>query len=230
MTSEIPSSAMVRLIAKVLGSRNTETNEVSTVIDTIYSAFGAREQAAQPEAAAPVEAPRKRRGRPPGSTNRARLRPAFAEPAPAVQSQPVAPSLLRRAEVVQPEPQTQAEIEPSKRSVRGVVKWYDGRNGKGSVRLPGTGDVSIDAGHLSRSGLSKLYPGQEVEAFVTGGGDAIERMTLIGGPQSERPLETGPIAVRRNTKVVMVEMKRDSLRRVAARAEAEQLLGSTPVR
>jgi len=221
---------MVRLIAKVLSSRSTETNEVPAVIDSIYTALsgGARPAEAAPAPVADAEPPRKRRGRPPGSTNRKPLlRPAFMEPEAAVQTAPAAPSLLRRAEVVHPEPVAHAEPLSEHRFVRGVVKWYDGRSGKGSIRLPGSGDIPIDAGHLTRSGLSRLYPGQEVEASVNGTGDAveIERMTLIGGPQSERPIEAGPIAVRRNTKLVMVEKKRDSLRRVAARAEAEHILG-----
>ncbi len=235
MTSEIPSGAMVRLIAKVLSSRNTEISEVSAVIDTIYTALNDRDRVPVEMApAAAVEAPRKRRGRPPGSTNRkTQLRPAFMEPTAAVQAPPPAPSLLRRADMVHSEPEAPAKVDSAQRLIRGVIKWYDGRTGKGSVRLPGSGDVAIDAGHLTRSGLSRLYPGQEIEASIHGAGDTVEidRMTLIGGPQSERPIEAGPIAVRRNTKLVMVEMKRDSLRRVAARAEAEHILGpGTPAR
>src|SRR5262249_37925205 len=89
-----------------------------------------------------------------------------AAPEPAPQ-----PRLLRRAEIVQPEHAMAAILQPARPTgsgaVRGVVKWFDGKTGKGALRLTGvSGDVALDRGVLEHSAIKRLYKDQEIEATV----------------------------------------------------------------
>src|SRR5262249_37879389 len=112
-------------------------------------------------------------------------------------------------------------------TVRGVVKWFDPRAGKGALRLPGfSGDVLFEARLLADSGIARLFKGQEVEATIDGGNGRppqVQRSTLPGGVTTA-PVGAGVVHSRR-AKPVLVELKREALRRAAARAEAEHLLG-----
>jgi cold shock CspA family protein len=111
--------------------------------------------------------------------------------------------------------------------LRGVVKWFDPRAGKGALRLPGfSGDVLFDARILAESGIARLFKGQEVEATISGGNGRppqVQRIALPGSAAAT-PVGAGVVHSRR-AKPVLVELKREALRRAAARAEAEHLLG-----
>jgi cold shock CspA family protein len=225
-----PSPETVRFIAKVLAARKTGMEELPLLIATLHDAF---EQAPAPVAApAPEEAPlafeaeprpARRRGRPP----RDRLLPLYQETIPAP---PPAPRLIRRAEIapaakpaeaLPPRPTTRAAL-------RGLVKWYDPRSRTGAVRLPGyAADVAVGADALDRAGIPRLFKGQEIEASVTESDGQVHLVTLSlpGRPETDAA-GGGPLgAARRHAKPVVIEMKRDAMRRVAARVEAEQLLG-----
>ena len=145
---------------------------------------------------------------------------------------PPQPKLLRRAQVSEPEPQV-AEAAPVARpaggTVRGVVKWFDGRNGKGALRLTGiSGDVALEAAVLEQSGVKRLYKDQEIEATVQDVGGRVRLVSLsLPGRGAGRPALGGEVlgTVRRQPRPVMVEIKRDGTRQRSARAAAEQVLG-----
>ena len=117
----------------------------------------------------------------------------------------------------------------SQSAVRGVVKWFDPRAGKGALRLPGfSGDVIFEARILAESGIARLFKGQEVDATIDNGNGRppqVQRIALPGSAVAN-PVGTGIVHSRR-AKPVLVELKREALRRAAARAEAEHLLGPT---
>jgi cold shock CspA family protein len=214
-------SAASRLIAQLLAHRATALDEVAGLIRDVHGAV-TRLQAPGPSAEAPpimpAATPRPRRGRTAAAPT---VTPA--EPPPAAEPAPV-PKLVRRAQM----PAVTATRPPTpavgSARIRGIVKWFDPRAGKGALRLPGfAGDIALDAGLLAQSGIGRLFKGQEVEATFakSGGAPQLERLTLPGAA-------AGPTAgfVRsRRAKPVIVELKREALRRVAARTEAEHLLG-----
>jgi cold shock CspA family protein len=229
MNSSPPSPETVRFIAKVLARRQTEIEEIPALIDAICQGVEAIEQPAEPATAAEmveVAAPQPiRRGR-----GRPRKEPpamVTAPPAP-----PPAPRLMRRADVQKPAeaPALRPLIAP-KAAVRGIVKWYDARTRRGALRLPGYGsDIAVDADALDRAGIPRLYKGQEIEASVATAESGVPRLitlSLPGRPETETLLPHGPAkgSPRRNAKPVVIELKRDALRRVGARLEAEHILG-----
>jgi hypothetical protein len=251
MTKEtFPTPEIARCIGKILASRPTPAAEVPSLVAalggvferlrqgdgaaaTIAAAF--ESQAAHPVAehaviVAPVaatarqHAPRRSAARAPREP-RIRVEPVL-EPVPAP---PAAPRLMRRAEVAPiPAAESPASLQPPPSTRRaGVVRWFDAKSGRGMLRVPGVpGDLALDAGILQRSGLSRLYKGQEIEATVTGDNTAarVVALALPGRVETNAAIfKTG--AVRRNAKPVVVELKRDALRRAAARLEAEHLLG-----
>jgi cold shock CspA family protein len=176
-------------------------------------------EADKPQAAAPV--PRRKRRQPEEIA-------APEEAAPA--APPPVPKLVRRAEVMTapPAPTAAAPLAPAPQgAVRGVVKWFDPRAAKGALRLPGfSGDVVFEARVLTDSGIARLFKGQEIEATITGGNGRppqVQRITLPGSAAAT-PVGAGVVHSRR-AKPVLVELKREALRRAAARAEAEHLLG-----
>ena len=220
-----------RLIAKVLAHRQTPKEEVAGVIRSVHGALSQlreRDVVVVPpaiEADEPLAAPvRQRKRRQPEATEAAP--PEEAAPA----APPPAPKLVRRAEVVAAPPAAPAlpPLAPAPHgAVRGVVKWFDPRAGKGALRLPGfSGDVLFDARILAESGIARLFKGQEIEATITGGDGRppqVQRITLPGSVAAS-PIGAGVVHSRR-AKPVLVELKREALRRAAARAEAEHLLG-----
>jgi len=141
---------------------------------------------------------------------------------------PPAPKLLRRADVVAAATphENSALLSAPAGAVRGLVKWFDQRSRRGALRLPGhAGDVPVEPAMLEEMGISRLYKGQEVEVTLSNGGETprVLQLALPGGAWQVN--STAGIVRGRQAKPVVVEMKREALRRVAARAEAELLLG-----
>jgi cold shock CspA family protein len=223
-TTPLPET--VRLIARILKSRPTDQEEVPSLISavqrTIEQLNGApRIVALEPAPIAAVETPS---ARPRGRRRREVLAPAETPP-PVVAS----PQLIRRAEVAAPEnPTPFASSATPRTGLRGVVKWYDPRTRSGALRLPGHDDVAVDADAVERAGIPRLFKGQEIEASIIvepGGAARLLTMSLPGRPETEISLGGSVTGSRRHGKHVVIEMKRDALRRVGARLEAEQLLG-----
>jgi len=218
-----------RLIAKLLAHRQTPQEEVSGVIRSVHTALsrlseydvGATTLAAKSDQPRATPAPRRKR-RQQGET---------APPDnPAPTAPPPTPKLVRRAEVMAAPPASAATppIAPAPHgAVRGVVKWFDPRAGKGALRLPGfSGDVLFEARILADSGIARLFKGQEVEATILSGNGRPPQVQRITLPGSAAATAVGAGVVHsRRAKPVLVELKREALRRAAARVEAELLLG-----
>lgn len=215
------------LIAKLVGRRQTSPDEIPDLIRTVHYALSHLE--APQEAKAPEEeqaAPAARR------VARRKPRPApklaVAEPEPGPVTPPP-PRLLRRADVISVAPLAEATppslLPPRNGAVRGVVQWFDARTGHGTLRLPGcSSDVPITAEMLNSWGITRLYKGQEVTATLSGTGDGV-RLVDLSLPSAAAPILASAGTVRdRHAKTVVVELKREALRRGAARAEAELLL------
>jgi cold shock CspA family protein len=235
--------AAAHLIAKLLARRPTPPEEVAGLIHSVHGALsrlgeehGAPEPLGEEEEPPALPAPERPRTTTPRRRRRIeaeKLSPAEPEEAAAAAPPPPppAPKLVRRAEVApqpQPTPTPPAVPVPTGGTVRGVVKWFDQRSGKGALRLRGfAGDVALEARHLSESGIPRLFKGQEIEATVGGDTHApvLERVAVLG-TAAPRPVGSGVVHSRR-AKPVLVELKREALRRAAARAEAEHLLGPT---
>lgn len=178
-----------------------------------------------------VYPPARRRGRP----RRIAEAPVAVEEAPVEEAAPPQPRLLRRADALANEPEASPEgqsiLRATNGAVRGVVKWFDGRAGKGALRLTGiSGDVMLDPTVLERSGIKRLYKDQEVEATVQETGGRVRLLTLTLPARAGEPalnIMPGEITgtLRRQPRSIQVEIKRDGIRQSAARAEAEQVLG-----
>lgn len=225
--------ATAHLIAKLLAHRPTPADEVAGLIHSVHGALARLGKEA--EVPPPLPAPRRERASVPRRPKReeilAQPEEAVAEEEEALLPAAPAPKLVRRADVAaapQPELPLPASSGPgiAGATLRGIVKWFDPRSGRGALRLPGfAGDVALEPRHLAESGISRLFKGQEIEATVGSGGHApvLERLALPGAA-SPMPLGGGIVHSRR-AKPVLVELKREALRRAAARAEAEHLLG-----
>jgi cold shock CspA family protein len=230
MTS-LSMTAAARLAAKLLAHRQTSREEVGDLIRTVHGAVLRLVEAPEPVAAlAPQETSARRQ---PSVPRRAR-RPRATAPVPALEEAPAppppVPKLVRRADVAAATPAAVTAPTPVHGMVRGVVRWFDPKSGKGAVRLPGLGDVGFEARLLAGSGITRLFKGQEIEATLAEGGGApqLQRLALPGaGASSPR---SGGMVKGRHAKPVVVELKREALRRAAARAEAEHVLGSTRTR
>ena len=219
------------LVAKLLAHRQTPQEEVAGVIRGVHAALSrlreptavVAEPVAEPEEPQPATLTPRRRRRQPEAT-------AATEEATSA-APPPSPKLVRRAEIMAapagPAP-TPAPAPAPQGAVRGVVKWFDPRAGKGALRLPGfAGDVLFEARLLAESGIARLFKGQEIEATIDGGNGRppqVQRITLPGSATTTTPVGAGIVHSRR-AKPVLVELKREALRRAAARAEAEHLLG-----
>ena len=232
-----PAREIAHFVAKILAARQTKNEDipqlVASVRDTIDALRAAStepgidrspaRQMPQPAAAAP-SAPRRRRTVVIKPTERRARRP---EPEPIA---PAVPRLMRRAEVAPaPEPPPFEMRSPQTGTLRGVVRWFDLNTRQGTLRLPGFGDeVVIDGAVLERAGIPRLYKGQEIEARVAddGGGVRLVSLALPGRVESNAHGVFKAGAPRRNAKPVVVELKRDAMRRTAARIEAEHILGS----
>jgi cold shock CspA family protein len=230
MTDKAPSLETVRLIARILGARQTAQDEVPHLIGSVHQALSVLNGAADPPvAAAPAvvaeepEAESAVAQRPRRTRTRAVFAPAAA-PAPIA----IAPRLMRRAEVAATAGAPEQAAARTRTGLRGIVKWYDPKTRIGSLRLPGHDDIAVDADALDRAAVPRLFKGQEIEASVVVEADGAVRLLAVSLPG--RP-ETEPFGtvrpVRRQQRPVVIEMKRDALRRVGARLEAEQILGGT---
>lgn len=225
-------TAAARLAAKLLAHRQTPQEEVGDLIRHVHGALARLSEsptadspaASEAEMSEGVPAPRRKR--------RARSVAVEApETAPSEPSEPAAPApkLIRRSDLAAAPPAaaTPPMLAPPQSTVRGVVRWFDPKSGKGALRLTGLGDVPFEASLLAESGITRLFKGQEVEATVAAHGAASQVQHLsLPGTVTASPLGGGVVKTR-HAKPVVVELKREALRRVAARAEAEHVLGST---
>jgi cold shock CspA family protein len=186
-----------------------------------------------------AEKPAPRRGRP----RRVAVAPEPVEETPVIEEVPVEiaapqPRLLRRADAqASNEAQHAAEAVSAPRApegtLRGVVKWFDSRAGKGALRLTGiSGDVILDPAALARAGVKRLYKDQEIEATVEESGGRVRLLSLSiparsAGSEPMLNLMPGEVTgtLRRQPRSVQVQVKRDGIRQSAARAEAEEVFG-----
>ena len=220
---------VAQVVARLLAKRATPQDEVPGLVHNVHVALARLEepeQAEMPAAASEAQAaPAPRRSRQPRP-------PRLVEPQPAPEETVVvavaAPRLLRRADVVAGNPppaEPAAPVAVPGGILRGIVKWFDLRSRRGALRLPGcSGDVPVEPALLDQMAIPRLYKGQEVEATL-GAGETprVVRLALPGG--AWQVSSTGGVVRGRQAKPVVVELKREALRRVAARAEAELLLG-----
>jgi cold shock CspA family protein len=214
-------TAAAKLAAKLLAKRPTAQEEVGDLIRNVHGAI-ARLTEPQVAAPAPQEEPQPQRRLRRPRADAPRVTTAAEEPAPPPAP---APKLVRRAELAPAAPAPVLSVPPSHGAVRGVVRWFDPKSGKGALRLPGVGDVAFEAALLAQSGISRLFKGQEIEATLVEGATPpqLERLALPGALPTT-PIGAGVVRGR-HAKPVVVELKREALRRAAARAEAEHVLG-----
>lgn len=262
MTISSPSAETVRFIAQILSVRATSVADLPATIAAIQEGLRSLEAAPVVPAAPVIQKTATRIATPPAkpkapafvmpvrpeptiipAVKRGRGRPrrvVFEAPEPEIVIEQPAPQpkLLRRAQVHTPEPdfghsETAPALRTPQGTVRGVVKWYDSKAGKGVLRLTGvSGDVAIDPAVLTRTGIKRLYKDQEIEAVVE---DKAGRVQLVSlALPGRKPQQPGPKsadddipAILRRTRQVLVEVKQDGGRKRAARAEAEQLLGGS---
>ena len=222
-----------RIIAKLLAQRQTAQQEIPELIDAVHRTLvklESRDDATQTTpagtsatSAEPGQAP-KRRGR----------KPRALQPQPPLTAEPVAkdkfapppaPTLLRRAEVKEPVEVVPLQPPARDRITRGVVRWFDPQTRRGALRLQGvSGDLPFEPPALEKANITRLFKGQEVEAEL---GGAPEAPTLLGFRllAAGQTAHVNPGMVRaRQQKPVMVELKREALKRAAARDAAEALL------
>jgi|SRR5579859_5133062 len=264
MTASSPSPETIRFIARILAAQPTAVTDVAETIANIVRTVDNLTAPVAPSDSAPVAKARTARAAPPHEVAvtetapipktivlkprgeravAARPRRRIADevvveseievaPVPAAQ-----PRLLRRAEIVQPEPDAAAALQPARPAggpVRGVVKWFDGKTGKGALRLTGvSGDVALERAVLEQSAIKRLYKDQEIEATIQDlgrGRVSLLSLSLPGrGPSGAASGlfggNKGTTNVQRQARSIMVEVKRDGVRATSAREEAEQVLG-----
>jgi cold shock CspA family protein len=231
-------TAAARLAARLLAHRQTSQEEIGDLIRTVHDAVSRLNEApaalAEPAAGAEDEseeaaaAPLVHKRRPRRVATRAAAEPEPSAEDEARMAATLAPKLVRRAEVAPAAPAAPSLTPPPPHhgAVRGVVRWFDPKSGKGALRLPGLGDVGFDARVLTDSGISRLFKGQEIEATLSEGTPTPQLQRLaVPGAVSAHPLGGG-VVKGRQARPVVVELKREALRRAAARAEAEHVLGS----
>lgn len=215
-----------RMIAKLLASRPTARDEIPDLIDQVHRTLANIGRSPQaPMAAAKADAvPPKRRGRKPGPAKVAET----AMPAPPIPIAPAAPPipvLLRRAEIK--ESVEAAPIQPAVLDgvSRGVVRWFDPQSRRGALRIQGvSGDVAVEPALLAQSNIARLFKGQEVEARLSGTAGAPQLLELrLRGAGADAHVSSGMVRARQ-LKPVMVELKREALKRGTAREAAEMLL------
>jgi hypothetical protein len=216
-----------QLAAKLLAHRRTPQDEVADLIRNVHSVI-TRLSEQNHTVVPPVDVPPRRRVAAPARALRRQPAPAVpAHDAPELPPPP-APKLVRRADVATPAaPPAPAPSAAAGGTVRGIVRWFDPKSGKGSLRLPGVGDVGFDGRLLAESGITRLFKGQEIAATLTSepGPPQVRRLALPGA-SAATTIGGGTVRGGRHAKPVLVELKREALRRVAARAEAEHILGS----
>jgi hypothetical protein len=218
-----------RMIAKLLANRATTREEIPDLIDQVHRTLlnigrpRGRPESVKDKVAikiAPAASP-KRRGRKPREAA-----PPIA--APVVETVPVvspAPTLLRRAEIKET-----VEIAPVPAPsfdgvARGVVRWFDPQTRRGGLRLQGVGgDVAVEPQLLAQSNIARLFKGQEVEARLAGTPEAPQLLELKLRTAGVDAHASSGLVRARQQKPVVVELKREALKRHSARDAAEQLL------
>ena len=222
----IPLRANVaQIVAAFVARRPTRAEELPDLIESVHRALEGLGKPAEPATAIAVHAEEAVERRSPPRQKRT---PITAEENTEVEAVAApAPRLLRRAEVVQPSTPSEPPVlaPPPNGTVRGIVKWFDLRTRRGALQLPGvSADVPIEAALLDQMAIPRLYKGQEVEATLAAGETPrVERLVLPG--DAWQVSAAGGVVQGRQAKPVVVELKREALRRVAARAEAELVLG-----
>lgn len=215
----IPLRANVaHVVAKLVARRTTPVDELPALMRDVQTALE-RLAAPLPE---PEPAPEPVAPRP---VRMARPRPAVVPPTEEPVEPPPPPRLLRRADVVAALPPEAVARPVAAGVLRGVVKWFDQRLRRGALRLPGrSDDVPVEPALLDELGLSRLYKGQEIEATLSA--EATPRLIGLAIPGGAWQVhQRAGVVHNRHAKPVVVELKREAIRRAAARAEAEIVLG-----
>ncbi len=237
----VPLPLVARMVARLVSRRPTAAADIPALVETVNAALAQiLHPAAEPPPVVehPVEvhlAHRKvrqmRTRRSDGSRTSERSRTA-APPAPVeAPALPPAPRLVRRSDAIVSVPVHESAplAPPASSLVRGVVRWFDPQRQTGGLRLTGVpDDVAVEPAVFAAAGVTRLFKGQEIEAELDRSEGRVRVMALkVPGGPGMAPTVSGPIAALggRRPRVVVVEKKRDALRRVAARTEAEQLLG-----
>jgi cold shock CspA family protein len=235
-----PLPLIAHMVARFVGSQEIPANEIPALVQTVSAALAQifdpapiKAPVEMPYASGPLIARRQRRarrastGRKPGRPRKVAVPEPVAAPTP-----PPAPRLVRRAEAVAsaPAPEFSALAPQPSSMLRGVVRWFDPARQSGGLRLTGIPeDVPVEPAVFTAAGVTRLFKGQEVEAQVSraDGRVRVTALRIPGGPAAT-PSASGPIAAMggRRPRMVIVEKKRDGLKRVAARTEAEHLLGT----
>jgi cold shock CspA family protein len=238
----VPLPLIAHMVARLVSGQKTAASDIPALVETVNAALARiLHPIAKPPAAEVAEEitvhrerqkpPRQRpeTGRRPGRPRKVEAAPPVEAPAP-----PPAPRLVRRAEAVASPPAADPAAltpPPATSMVRGVVRWFDPARQTGGLRLTGVPeDVPVEPAVFIAAGVTRLFKGQEIEAQLDRGERRV-RVTALrvpGGPATA-PTVSGPIAAMggRRPRVVLVEKKRDAMKRVAARTEAEHLLGPT---
>ncbi len=220
----IPLRANVaHIVAALVSRRTTKPDELPDLIECVYQALQNLDRPAEPPSVALINEQETASHRfPPRRKRGAIVAHVEAEPVAAP-----APRLLRRADVVPTSAASELPVlmPPPTGTLRGIVKWFDLRTRRGALQLPGiSGDVPVESALLDQMAIPRLYKGQEVEATLAAGEiPRVVRLALPGG--AWQVSAAGGIVHGRQAKPVVVELKREALRRVAARAEAELVLG-----
>ena len=223
-----------RMIAKLLANRKTSRDEIPDLIDQVHRALAnldrprARREPAEIEKAvnavikAKSESAPKKRGRKKREAALPESTPVEAEIVPMVSA---APTLLRRAEIKET-----AEIVPAPPPsldgvVRGVVRWFDPQTRRGGLRLQGiSSDVPVEPQLLAQCNITRMFKGQEVEARLSGTPELPQLLEFkLRTAGADAHVSSGLVRARQQ-KPVVVELKREALKRHAARDAAELLL------
>ena len=237
----VPLPLVAHMVARLVGGQGTAASDIPVLVESVNAAL---EQILYPAARAPVvevvqeppahatrprpqQRPREE-ARKPGRPRKVEVVEPIAAEAPAPAP---APRLVRRAEAVVTAPASEpVPLTPSPAGmVKGVVRWFAPARQSGGLRLAGVPeDVAVEPTVFIAAGVTRLFKGQEIEAQIDRGEGRV-RVTALripGGPVAV-PTASGPIAALggRKPRMVIVEKKRDALKRVAARTEAEHLLG-----
>jgi hypothetical protein len=264
MTASSPSPETIRFIARILAAQPTSVTEVAETIASIARTVDNLAAPAAPSGDLPVAKARpakvatrrnavseaaplpqttvlKPRGERAavGRPRRRLAEAAIVEPEIEMVPEPAPqPRLLRRAEIAHPEQDPAASLQPNRPAggpVRGVVKWFDGKTGKGALRLTGvSGDVALERIVLEQSAIKRLYKDQEIEATIEDLGRGRVTLLSLSLPGRNPAAAVGGLFggstasttnVHRQARSIMVEVKRDGVRATSAREEAEHVLG-----
>ena len=235
----MPLPLVAHMVARLVGGKETAASDIPVLVETVSAALEqilcpaprrpeieGGEEAPRREARPPRTQRPREAGRKPGRPHKVEVAEPIEAPVP-----PPAPRLVRRAEalVSAPAPEPVPPTAPAPSMVKGVVRWFDPARQTGGLRLTGLPeDVAVEPAVFIAAGVTRLFKGQEIEAQVDRGEGRVRvrALRVPGGPVAA-PTASGPIAAMggRRPRVVIVEKKRDALKRVAARTEAEHLLG-----